>query len=223
MVAAMELPQELVEQIATWDRLSRWERSEVGRDLRRLGLSYTEIQTRIEVKKSTLATWCRDLVLTDDQKGAILARTGSRQGIPVDTNWRRRAEIELIRANARQEARELMNDPFWVAGVVMYWAEGSKTRNDLSLVNSDPLALRIFINWIRGYLRPNPLFTLQLHLHEGNDDRAAQDWWRCALDLRSARFNKTFIKPPERVIERTISSMVSAGSEWANRRIPGTA
>ena len=44
------------ERIDSWDTLSRWERSELGKDLRRLGLSYGEIMDLIPVKKSTLAT-----------------------------------------------------------------------------------------------------------------------------------------------------------------------
>jgi hypothetical protein len=47
------------ERVDSWDSLSRWERAELGRDLRRLGLSYGEIMELIPVKKSTLATWCR--------------------------------------------------------------------------------------------------------------------------------------------------------------------
>jgi len=41
--------------IYEWDQLSRWERSELGKDLRRLGMSYGEIMNLIPVKKSTLA------------------------------------------------------------------------------------------------------------------------------------------------------------------------
>jgi hypothetical protein len=52
----MELGSEFRSRIEEWDGLSRWERSELGKDLRRLGLSYGEIMDLIPVKKSTLAT-----------------------------------------------------------------------------------------------------------------------------------------------------------------------
>ena len=61
----MELGSEFRARIDSWDGLSRWERSEVGKDLRRLGLSYGEIMDLIPVKKSTLATWCREVKLTE--------------------------------------------------------------------------------------------------------------------------------------------------------------
>jgi hypothetical protein len=50
----------------------------------------------------------------------------------------------LIQAQAALEALHLADDPFWVAGVSMYWAEGSKTSGRLAMANADPAALRMF-------------------------------------------------------------------------------
>jgi hypothetical protein len=55
----MYLGSEFRSRIEEWYRLSRWERSELRKDLTRLGLSYGEIMNLIPVTKSTLATWCR--------------------------------------------------------------------------------------------------------------------------------------------------------------------
>lgn len=120
--------------------------------MRRAGLSYGEIMALVPVKKSTLATWCRHVRLTDDQYQAIKDRTGSVAGIPRDTQRKRRAEVEQIRLRARHQVPMLMNDPLWVAGTILYWAEGAKTRGQLSMANSDPRTLRLFVEWIRLYL-----------------------------------------------------------------------
>ena len=187
----------LVERAAEWDELHRWERSELGKELRRLGLTQGEIRELIPVPKATLSYWCREIDLTQDQIEAIRARTGpdSRMGIPVDTQWRRREEIEMIRQEARRFAVEHIDDAFFVAGVVLYWAEGSKTRNDFTLSNSDPAALRAFVTWVRRYLMPEAQFVLSMHLHEGNNESAARAYWREATRLGNASFTKTFIKP----------------------------
>ncbi len=105
-----------------WTLLSRGERRALARALRRLGLSYGEIATLLPVAKATLAGWCRGIVLSPAATAAIRARTapGSRAGVPVDTQWRRRAEIVRIRAAARRSARGLVSDPLWIAGVVLY-------------------------------------------------------------------------------------------------------
>jgi hypothetical protein len=88
-----------------------------------------------------------------------------------------------------------MADASFVAGVVLYWAEGSKTRNDLMVANTDPAALRLFIKWTRTYLDRNAEFVLSLHLHEGNDEPAAKEYWRSATGLLSTRFTKSYLKP----------------------------
>jgi hypothetical protein len=150
----------------------------------------------IPVKKSTLATWCRDVKLSEEQYVAMRERTlGSRIGIPVDTQWKRRHEIDVIRTRARLEVPHLVKDPFWVAGTVLYWAEGAKTRNKLRLANTDPEALRLFIEWVRAFLDHNAMFSMQLHLHEGNDEPAARHYWRIETGLMEANFYRTFIKP----------------------------
>jgi hypothetical protein len=159
------------------------------------GLSYGEIMELIPVKKSTLATWCRDIWLTEEQTDAIKLRTAQPAGQPRDTQRRRRDEIEQIRRRAESRAVGLADDPSWVAGVVLYWAEGGKSRNDLKLANTDPNALRLFITWVRRYLDPDARFSLQLHLHEGNHDASARRYWRAQTGLDDANFYKTFIKP----------------------------
>lgn len=192
----MGIPEELQERITRWDGLSRWERTEIGRDLRRLGLSYGEIRNLIDVKKSTLATWCREIQLTDEQAEAIRERTGSRAGIPVDTQWRRRLEIQRIRCTAQEEGHVLIDDPFWIAGVVLYWAEGAKTSRRLSLSHSEPEALRMFQAWTRRFLDPYATFKAALNLHADNNERAARDFWAAELQLDPVLdFTKTFVKP----------------------------
>jgi hypothetical protein len=191
----MEVGTEIRGRIASWNTLSRWDRAELGRDLRRLGLSYGEVMDLIPVKKATLATWCRDVKLTEEQYAAIQVRTGSRQGIPRDTNRKRREEIAMIRARARHRVPDLLTEPFWVAGVVLYWAEGFKTPGKVGMANSDPRALRLFVAWVRAYLDPSADFSLQLHLHAGNDDEAAKRHWKAETGLYDANFHRTFIKP----------------------------
>jgi hypothetical protein len=149
----------------------------------------------IPVKKSTLATWCRDVPLTDDQIESIKQRTGSVKGLPRDTQRKRREEIEGIRNRATAEVAWLALDPNWVAGTILYWAEGAKTRNKLSMANTDERVLRMFIEWTRSYVKPDAEIRLALHLHEGNDEGMAMEYWRKALGLPQAKFHKTFIKP----------------------------
>jgi hypothetical protein len=191
------VPTSLLERAAEWDELHRWERSELGKALRRLGLTYGEIRELIPVPKGTLSYWCREIDLTEEQVQAIRERVGpeTRRGIPVNTQWRRREEIERIREEARRFAEDHLDDPFFVGGVVLYWGEGAKTGGELSLANADPRALRMFIAWVRQDLDENAAFILKVNLHANNDEPAARRYWAAQSGLSDPRFYKTFVKP----------------------------
>jgi hypothetical protein len=191
----MELEEGTLKRVGSWEALSRWERSELGRDLRRLGMSYGEIMALIPVKKSTLATWCRDVPLTELQIEAIKERTGSVKGIPRDTQRKRREEIGRIRSSAKAEARWLIEDSIWSAGVALYWGEGFKTQGQLGMANADPDALRFFMKWAVMYHDHDAEFRAKINLHADNDEAAARNWWSAELELPLTDFIKTFVKP----------------------------
>lgn len=191
-----EPPQALLAAAARWETLSRRRRAELGRSLRRLGWTYSEIRELIPVPKGTLAGWCRDIALTDAQVDAIRDRTASQRGTPRDTQRRRRAEVERIRSDARVFADAHLHDALFVAGTVLYWGEGDKTARMLALSNADPAAHRLFIRWTRRFHDEHATFVLSLHLHQGNDEQRARTWWTDTLGLNEPEFTKTFVKPP---------------------------
>ena len=115
--------------------------------------------------------------------------------MPVDTQWRRRLEIEEIKRKAAIEAEPLIADPMWAAGVALYWGEGAKTSNEPSLANSDPRALRLFNGWVRRFHDPHARFNLKIMLHADNDEVAAREYWAAETDMSVASFYKTFVKP----------------------------
>ena len=177
-----------------WDRLTRWERSELGKELRRLGLTYGEIRNLIPVPKGTLSYWCRDIRLTPGQVRAIADRVPTQEGVPKDTQWRRRAEIEQIQREAKLEAIELLDEPEWVAGVALYWGEGAKTDRRLSITNADPRLLRTYISWVKAFVDPDPTFSLAINLHADNDEPAARHYWSTELEISESSFTKTYFK-----------------------------
>lgn len=189
------LSEAIISRIETLSSLSRWERSELGRDLRRSGLTYAEIGELVPAAKATIAGWCRGIELTKSQRDAIRERTGSRKGVPVDTQRRRRLEIEQIRAAAVGEAAQLSAHPTWTAGVALCWAEGFKTERLVGMANSDEALLRFFMMWIRRYLDDSASFRAKLNLHAANHEVQARAHWAAALGLDAADFSKTFVKP----------------------------
>ncbi len=190
-----EIPGHLAALVAQWSTLSSDGRRKLGRSLRRLGLTYREIGGEVSVPQSTLSGWCRDIALTDEQVEAIKRRTSNGAGIPRDTQWKRREQVQSLRTEAWRRALELESDPLWVAGVALYWAEGAKTTRRLHMSNSDPAVLRVFMRWVEAYLDPSPSFRAAVWLHADNDEPAARRFWCNELGLDIGDFTKSYIKP----------------------------
>jgi hypothetical protein len=158
------------------------------------GPTYGEIMDLLPVAKGTLAGWCRDIRLTEDQIEAIKARVPSQKGVPRNTQRGRRAEIEAIRRRAALEGVKRVGDPFWIAGVVMYWAEGTKAKPRLELSNSDPRGLGLFVPGPGSSIRPrqnspwNCIFTKETM-------KVRRLFWASSLGLTAPRFYATFVKP----------------------------
>lgn len=109
------VPDDLLTKAAAWENLSRPERADLGKALRRLGLMQSEIRQIIPVPKSTLSHWCRAVKLTPEQVDAIRQRGYPQPGVPRDTQAKRRAEIHDIRRLSRKRADDLFQDPFFTA------------------------------------------------------------------------------------------------------------
>jgi len=186
---------ELETRIAACDQMSRWERSELGKDLRRLGLSYGEIMDLIPVKRSTLAAWSREVHLSDEHYAAIKERTGTQEGVPRDTNRKRQAEIAAIKKSAVLDAIVLVDQPLWTVGTALYWGEGYKTESSLGMANAEASALRLFMKWTSTYHDQEAEFRARLNIHANNDEPKAKEWWQGQLGLGPDDFAKSFVKP----------------------------
>lgn len=195
----IEIPQELLDRAARWADLKRWERRELGQELRRLGLAYREIREIIPIARGTVSAWCRDIPLTAEQIERLRSLSGNSEVGRAKTGTILRARslerIENIKAAARKEARELLDDPFWISGVIAYWAEGSKRNKNLHFANSDPVFIILFLKWARKYLGvPLEKFVISLHLHAGQDEDERKQFWSVVTGLSLSQFRKTFIK-----------------------------
>ena len=72
---------------------------------------------------------------------------------------------------------------------MLYWAEGSKSRNVAALTNSDPDLLEVFVRFLRDcYEVPDDKIALAVNCHVGHGLTVAEieDWWLGRLGLPRA-------------------------------------
>jgi len=125
---------------------------ELARRLRRdQGASIKDIARRVGVSVSSVSTWVRDIELTPEQHAALQLRNVA-YNRQMSGTWKqaanRRAERAAYQAHGRAVSRR--GETLFVAGCMLYWAEGAKHRNTLTFTNSDPEMVRFFVRFLRG-------------------------------------------------------------------------
>jgi len=146
---------------------------QLARQLRREeGASIKDIARRIGVSKSSVSVWVRDIELTPEQHAALAARNVA-YNRQMSGTWKQAATRRAERVSFQECGRALarMGDPLFVAGCMLYWAEGGKHRNCLKFTNSDPEMVRFFAKFIRGFDVEEESIRLTCNLFADHIDR----------------------------------------------------
>jgi transposase-like protein len=151
------------------------------------GRSIKEIAGLLGVSKSSVSLWVRDIELTEEQHAALQARNGlhERQRLArAAMGGKARARRAAWQLEGRRRARSLGR--VYVAGCMLYWAEGSRSRNKIVFTNSDPAMARFFVDFIRDFFDVgSERFRLTCNLfadHEARQ-REIEDFWLSTAQL----------------------------------------
>lgn len=163
-------------------------------ELRKKGMSYGQIQKQIKVAKSTLSLWCKDVSLSKEQRVLLMSRTGQVKGVLAIQKiyWTRRKEafdrgVVLYRQNNK--------DTVFVAGIMLYWAEGKK-KGSVTISNSDPSLIHFMVNWFVKYFKiARDELVVHLHIHAGQDEKKMKQYWSTLTKIPIENFQKSFTKP----------------------------
>jgi hypothetical protein len=139
-------------------------------------------------------------------------RNGQRLGT-VNNSARCRA----ARAEAQRHGRELarQRDPGFIAGCMLHWAEGSKSRNAAQLANADPDLLGMFLAFLRScYGVTDERVALSVNCFVGNrlslDE--IQQWWLTRLGLPVGCLRKPVVNRPSSASKRLKGHILPYGT-----------
>ena len=125
-------------------------------ELRQKGLSYSDIQKRTDVPKSTLSLWLKNVKLDPVQMKNLedrrlqVARANARRRILKTSEL-----IEEIKNSSAEDIKEISKRELWLMGIMLYWREravsGNQTdiRNGLRFTSSDPYLIKLFLKWLQ--------------------------------------------------------------------------
>lgn len=172
---------------------SKNELKERARELRKQGIAITKIAKELSCSKGSVSIWVRDIVITDDQKKdlmhrAIISSSMSKGTISRIASFRRRR----IECQNKGRKRVFIEDPLYLAGCMLYWGEGSKSKNLVKLTNSNSAMLLLFKNFLDRFFNVNQnefIITINCYtdVHSLLD---IEDYWLKTLSLTRDNLRK---------------------------------
>jgi transposase len=170
---------------------------EKARELRTQGLSYNEIAAQLDVAKSSVSLWVRDLPCP--ARFEYVHNERRLEGL------RRYNDARAARHTAEGEAAaaqigELTDREVLIAGAVAYWCEGSKTKPyrpsnpRVIFMNSDPRLIRFFLRFVATVGVAETDLVFRVHIHESADVEAAQRFWEGVTGAPRDQFGKPTLK-----------------------------
>jgi hypothetical protein len=164
------------------------EKREKARRLRREeGMAIKKIAKRICVSPASVLVWTRDIELTPEQQAALDDRERRNResfGGRSET-WSHVARMRRLGWQEQGRKQAKLHDPLHEAGCMIYWAEGTKDRNSLTLCNSDPHMVRFFARFLReclGVRSEDLRVRLNVYLGNGLTLAEIEDHWLEVLD-----------------------------------------
>jgi hypothetical protein len=145
-----------------------------ARRLRKEGWKLRDIAAALNVSLNSVHRWTRDIELSETQRERNRAGPAGRPQDPSHVAARTDAWSRLNRAKRTQYQQEgrtqaRCGDPLHLAGCMLYWAEGAKSRNVLRFANSDGPMVGFFARFLRESLGvDDDRLSLRLNVYTNN-------------------------------------------------------
>lgn len=172
--------------------------------LRLRGNTYGQIKRELGLSKSTLSDWLRNLPLTQKQQEALIKNKLRSKDIAIEryrlTRQKQRLErLERVFQLQKDELLPLSEKELLIAGLFLYWGEGSKHHGHVSISNTDPRIIKFAIHWMINALKiPKEKLRIGLHLYKDMDISKQIEFWSNELSISKEQFNKPYIKKTNR-------------------------
>ena len=168
-----------------------------SQQLRKKGLSLKDISIHLGVAKSSVSAWCKNIRLSKKQLEKILSLKEGRiaQGRLKGALFQKNKKIKIIKMAQKEaiELRKLTKNEFFIAGLALYLAEGSKKMGRVQFVNCDPMVIRFMLKWFSKFYNITQsdirCTVLINHVHKQRGNKIYK-FWQEYLKIKPEQFTK---------------------------------
>jgi hypothetical protein len=169
------------------------------RTLRLSGKSVREIERELNVARSNVSLWVRDIILSEEQLKDLAGRSHSL--ITIERRRTSRLKNESARRapflrEGIEEIKQTQSIDLMMLALGIYMGEGAKTsRGTIALSNTDPRIIQIFVKFLLEKFRILPRqLRAQVGLHSHLSASQAEAYWSSVSGIPKKSFVKTVIQ-----------------------------
>jgi len=177
---------------------SKWfELKDKAIKLRRQGISVSKIESRLNIPRSTLSGWFKNIKLSEKQKAKLiqdknsaLARARMKAII-----WHHKEKCKRLKEAEKQAKKTIKGidtknkNILELVLAILYLGEGAKTDTDTSLGSSDPMILKFFLAILKStYNIKYEKMYCQLNLRADQNPQEIKEFWSKQLNIPIEKF-----------------------------------
>jgi hypothetical protein len=130
--------------------------------LRKKGKSYSQISKTLNINKSTISGWFKNIIWSQNIKKQLIEKsreTSKKRLIHLNnlTKQKWSAYYKKSEKEAVTEFKRIKKDKLFIAGMSLYWGEGDKTFKNgiVRISNTDDKLLKIFNDFLKKVCKIN--------------------------------------------------------------------
>lgn len=165
--------------------------------LRKKGWSYNDIKNRLNVSKSTLSHWLRDIPYNPNE--TVLKRIAQGTANSNATRYENKAKsIADGRKFGKDAVAKLTERDLFMLGLGLYIGEGSKLYENIEIINANPEVIKLSVKWFTDIFKVPPQnFKLSIHLYPDTSQQEALKFWSKVSGIPIKQFGKTQVDSRE--------------------------
>lgn len=165
-----------------------------AQELRNQGLTIKNISKQLNVSKSSVSLWVRDIKLTEKQMYNLQQQNPAfnkqLNGSQIRSD---NARLKRLQWQKEGKLKAKEGDLLHQAGCMLFWAEGKKHKNTCSFTNSDINMVKLFIKFMRTCFNvSNDKLTLTINCYTNNNlsKEDIENFWINELQLNKSNLRK---------------------------------
>jgi hypothetical protein len=114
----------------------------------------------------------------------------------------------------------LEDEKLRIAGVMLYWGEGTKSGNSVVFSNSDPDMVKLFLKFLRKICGvEEKRLRILIHAYGDQDENQLRLFWSDSTHIPSEQFSKTFIHKGKRGTYKTLSEHGTISLRYSDKSL----